>query len=269
MTLKKYLFPLILALIFQVTVVKAGKGQEAPPMADLVEDPFAEFGSRASTDLSPKAEILRDITAHNNKKLQKMLTSSVIAEREFAKAMAKKATQFNNPQALDLLFGVYKHHVHNAQDHEYHGYVTAQLELESVAGEEYGFSNRKEALENLIKKHPISKVFILGYALEGAARGGHADLVDWILTAHLSDLKARKSFAVYACDHAMALAIENYHPEIAVKIGNLHSQGLALDPFLALEYAYLVRDKESFLFLKKNFPKAYGRFVTEKKKDRI
>ena len=209
------------------------------------------------------------LPSYNNKKLQKMLSSSVIAEREFAKAMAKKATQFNNPQALDLLFGVYAHHVHNAQDHEYHGYVTAQLELESVAGEEYGYFNRKEALENLIKKHPISKVFVLGYALEGAARGGHADLVDWILTTHLSDLKARKTFAVYACDNAMALAIENDHPEIAVKIGNLRSQVMTLDPFLALEYAYLMRDKESFLFLKKNFPAAYRRFATEKKKDKI
>jgi hypothetical protein len=273
MTLKKYLFPFILALLLQIVVVEAGNPKEAPPMADLVEDPFAEFETGASADLSPKAEIFRDITAHNNKKIQQMLhqpaLADTITDRKFVKSMVERAARFNNPQAIDLLLKDYEHHVGAKENRNYHGFVSAQLEAAGAAGVEYGFYNRKAFLEELIKEHPQEKVYIVGYALVGAAEGGHADLVDWILTTQLSVLKARKGFFSYVCDRAMAIAIENYHPEIAVKIGNLHSQGVKINPHLAFGYAYLMRDKESFLFLKKNFPKAYGRFVTEKKKDRI
>lgn len=268
MTHKKHLFPLILALLLQVPVVEA---KDAPPMADLVEDPFAEFG--ASADPSPKAEILRDITAHNNKKFQQMLGQRELADTItngiFVEAMVKRAARFNNPQAIDLLLKTYERHVGATKNHDYHGYVSAQIEAAAAAGEEYGFYNRKALLEELIQRHPQDKAFILGYALEGAARGGHADLVDWILITYLRVLKARKGLLSYVCDMAMALAIENYHPEIAMKIGNLKSQGVKINPHFAFEYAYLLRDKESFFFLKKNFPATYTKFATEKKKDKV
>jgi hypothetical protein len=272
MTHKKHLFPLILALFFQITVVEATlKGSDAPPMADLVEDPFAEFG--ASADPSPRAEIFRAIMAHKNKNLEQMLRQSALAEtitdRKFVRAMVKRAARFNNPQAIDLLLKAYEHHVKNTKDHNYHGFVSAQLEAAGAAGVEYGFYNRKDFLEKLIHDHPQDKAIILAYALEGSAEGGHTDLVDWILTTQLSVLKARKGLLSFACDYAMSLAIENYHPEIVTKIAKLKSQGVQINPHFSFEYAYLLRDKESFLFLKKNFPVAYKKFEAEKKADKV
>lgn len=270
----KYLFPTLLAFFLQITIVEAStKTNEEPPLADLVKDPFAEFEREGAMDKSPQAEIFRDITAHNNKKIEQMLHQSslkdTLTDRKFIKRMVERAARFNNPQAIDLLLKSYEHHVQATKKGDYHGFVFAQLEAASAAGLEYGFYNRKAFLEEAIQHHPQDKDFILGYALIGAAEGGHAEFVDWILTNYLSVLKARKSFISYICDRAMSMAIENYHPDIAMKIGNLKSQGIKINPHLSFGYAYLMRDKESFLFLKKNFPGAYKKFAMEAKRDRI